>query len=285
MSLIAITGATGFVGAELSAVFRANGHTVIELGRRPDGRQFRYWKLGEQLPQECAAADVIVHLASATLIETKSTAEAARRDRDGTRILIEQIRQLRQDGRPRRLIFLSSQSARANAANAYGRSKWEIERMLDQQDEIIIRPGLVYGEPPASVFATFDRLSRLPIVPIVENRKCIQPIHVRELASCIVQIATMEDPPRCTKLGAVDPLTLRHALEATARRAGRRVPIMIPVPANAVRLGTRVLDRLVRVTLTERLDGVTGLEPMETKTSLAALGQTLEPYDSALGPT
>src|SRR3954452_8251052 len=160
MSCVAFTGGAGFIGRELGAVLRAHGHEVIAVSRTPSA-EVRAWTLGEELPAKCADADAIVHLASATLLATGSQEEAAKRDIVGTRLLLEQIRQFRRDGRPRRFIFLSSQSARLNAANSYGRSKWAIEQLLDEPDEIIVRPGLVYGDRPASVFATLDKLARL----------------------------------------------------------------------------------------------------------------------------
>jgi len=141
-----------------------------------------------------------------------------------------------------------------------------------------VRPGLVYSVPPASVYATFANLARLPAVPVAAARPAIQPIHVRELAECLLQLATMHCPPRLVKLGAIRPLTFKEALAAAARRTGRRVPLRIALPKGPVRLAARLLDLCLRATLTERLDGLLGLEPMDTGPSLAALGRTLAPF-------
>jgi NADH dehydrogenase len=196
MSVFAITGATGFIGKELSSVLEARGHAVLKLSRKSvTGEELWRWRLGDPLPKPCENADAVIHLACASLIETGAREEAARRDLEGSRVLIDQLRPLRKNGRPIRLIFLSSQSARPGARNAYGRSKWAIESLIGQDDEIIVRPGLVYSDPPASVYATFEKIARLPIVPIVSTRPGIQPIHVRELAECILQLATMRCPP------------------------------------------------------------------------------------------
>jgi nucleoside-diphosphate-sugar epimerase len=277
MTRIAITGASGFIGKELSAILRSHGNEVIELSRSGHSPGHIRWQLGNELPSNCADAKAMVHLASAALLEASK--DATNLDFEGTRLLIEQVRRFRQDGHPHRFIFLSSQSARPNAVNAYGRSKWSIECMLDQADEIVVRPGLVYGDPPASVFAMFDKLARLPVVPIVSDRKSIQPIHVRELAECVAQLVSMEHPPKLTKLGAVEPLTFREALRIAAYRAGRSSPFMMSIPDGPVRLICRGLDKVFCVNLTERLDGLTGLEPLDTESSLRALDRTLRPFD------
>ena len=282
MSRVAITGANGFIGHELSKVCQLRGHEVARLTRRrtPAGSTI-LWRLGEPLPSECEDVDAVVHLASAALVETTSIAAAAEDDAHGSQILIDGVRQLRKTGRRIKFIFVSSQSARSDAPNIYGRSKWTIERMLGQEDEIIVRPGLVYGDQAASVFGLFDKLARLPIVPLMVGHANIQPIHVRELAECIAQIIMMQNPPHLFKLGAVNAMTLEDTIRATARRMGRRQPIVIPLPPKLTRFMAGLLDLLFRLTpsLTERIDGLRGLLPMETEESLRALGQKLVSFE------
>ena len=277
MSRIAVTGATGFIGRTLCNCLRDLGHEPIALARRGG----EPWKLGEKLPDTCFEADAVVHLASATLGDATRVEEAVAIDVEGTRLIVTQLRAWRRYGGKHRLVFLSSQSARSNAANAYGRSKWLIETMLDQPDEIVVRPGLVYGDPPASVYATFDRIARLPLVPIVDAKKGIQPIGVEELAECLVRIAIMDASPPLLQLGAIEPLTLAEALQAAARRAGRRRPLTVSLPASLVRLATQTLDRVFGMTLTERIDGLLSLEPFDTRDSLALLNRSLQPFAPA----
>jgi nucleoside-diphosphate-sugar epimerase len=282
MKSVLVTGANGFIGRKLCEFLRASGHRVIELvrtGTTSDSTVL--WRLGEALPPRLRDVDVVVHLASATLVENRHMSEAFRSDVDGSRVLIESVRDVRKSGRPVRFIFLSSQSSSPDAATAYGRSKWAIEGMLDQDDEIIVRPGLVYADQPMGVFALFERISRLPLIPVVRSRASIQPIHVRELVECLAEIADMDRPQRLFKLGAIDPMDLRQAICATARRAGRAPPKFIPVPERMLRAGTVVFDRLFNPTrsLTERLDGFIALVPMDTGSSLEALFRKLAPFE------
>jgi NADH dehydrogenase len=175
---------------------------------------------------------------------------------------------------------MSSQSARPDAPNAYGRGKCQIEKILDQPNEIAVRPGLVYADTPASVFELFERLARLPIVPIVKTAPAIQPIHVRELAQCILTISTMDTPAPSFELGAITPMTFEAAIRATALRAQRRAPTMIPVPISLLRLAANAVDTLFHPepSIGERLEGLVGLRPMNTAPSLNALGCELNPF-------
>lgn len=127
MSKVVITGSTGFIGEELTGLLRSAGHEVFRLGRRqaPADHAWR-WQLGEEMPAACENADGVIHLASATLIETKSPEAAARIDIDGSRRLIGQVRRLRRLGRRVRFLFLSSQSARAGSQNRYGQFQTKV---------------------------------------------------------------------------------------------------------------------------------------------------------------
>jgi nucleoside-diphosphate-sugar epimerase len=281
MKSIAVTGANGFIGSKLCEFCRASGYGIVELARTSTfGDRAASWRLGEALPPQFEEVDVVIHLASATLVENRQMAVAFRCDVDGSRVLIESVRSIRKSGRRIRFIFLSSQSSKADAVTAYGRSKWAIETMLSQDDEIIVRPGFVYGDQPTSVFALFEKIARLPLVPVVRSRASIQPIHVGELVECLAQIASMERPERLFELGAIIPMDLREAICATARRAGRSQPRFIPVPQGALRLATVAFDRLFSPSpaLTERLDGLIALSPMDTGRSLELLSRKLAPF-------
>ena len=276
MSRIAITGASGFIGLEWAASAKSCGHEVVRLMQVRARRCCSIVAIGRAAPPECEDVDVLVHLASVVLVATGSIAEAAERDILGSRLLLDGVRQLRKGGSHIRFIFISSQSAQAEAANVYGRSKWKIETMLEHKDRDHRPSWLVYGDRAASVFALIERLARLPVVPVITARANIQPIHVRELSECIAQIAEIEQPVRLFKLGAIKPMTLKDVIYATARRAGRKPPIAVPLPGGLVRLAAQALDRLLNATpsLTERMDGLIALQPMNTETSLRTLGSS-----------
>jgi nucleoside-diphosphate-sugar epimerase len=277
MGRFAITGAGGFIGGVLAQLCAERGHEVLALARRPApyGR-WMPWALGQPLPAACVGVDAIFHLASATLVARGSLDEAVDLDLSGARVLLDAVRSAQPAPR---FIFLSSQSARAEAGNRYGRSKFAIEAMLDRPNEIVVRPGLVYDDKRSSVFGMFESLSRLPVAPAVSTTPNIQPIHVRELAECLLRIAGIDRPERLYCVGAPEPMTLAEAIRATARRSNRRPPLLLPLPLAPIRLAASVADRLLGVSppITERIDGLTALQPMTTLPSLQALDVRLEP--------
>ena len=268
-------GASGFIGRSLVQEAAAAGHEIIAPSRET-------WRLGAPLPAVCEHADVVVHLASATLVARRDTAEAAALDLRGSKILLDQTRTWRRAGWTSRFVFVSSQSARTEAKTNYGRSKYAIETLLDQDDEVIVRPGLAYDESGSSVFGLFEKLSRLPVLPVFSRTRCIQPIAVQELAVCLLRIAGTAMPARYYNLGAERPLSMAEAVEAAARRAGRRPPLGIRVPATPVRWTAVVVDRMLRISppLLERIDGLIALQPMETAASLASLDMRLAAFDA-----
>jgi nucleoside-diphosphate-sugar epimerase len=281
MKTVAITGAGGFIGTELCALFESRGAQVLRLMRKPKpGLASIAWSLGEPLPNACEKVDAVVHLATLAYGKSSEMATAAAADLAGTQVLLDSARAARRDANQPRFIFMSSQSARADASNAYGRGKWQIENILDRPNEIAVRPGLVYADTPASVFGLFERLARLPIVPVVKTVAAIQPIHVRELAQCIVTIAGMDGPAPLFELGAAAPMTFEAAIRTTALRAQRRAPKTFPVPISLLRLAANAVDRLFHPepSIGERLEGLVGLRPMNTAPSLKALGCELKPF-------
>jgi uncharacterized protein len=65
---VAVTGASGLIGGQLTALLTTGGHRVIRLVRhapmRPDERQ---WRPGDPDPELLAGVDAVVHLAGASI--------------------------------------------------------------------------------------------------------------------------------------------------------------------------------------------------------------------------
>lgn len=282
MRCIAITGAGGFIGRALARQCVELGHQVMALARRPvEFGEWVRWEIGEPLPAQCRDVDAVVHLASAALVAREKMDKAVAADLMGTKVLAESVRTCADRGALPRFVFLSSQSASTKAKNAYGKSKFAIEGSLTAANEVIVRPGLVYDDTGGSVFGLFEKLSRLPVVPIVSSRPNIQPIHVAELVECLVKICSAARCANLYLLGAPEPITFAGAIEATARRFGHSAPLGIPVPLATVRAAAWIIDKILRPspTIGERLDGLIALQPMDTAPSLAMLDVQLRNFE------
>lgn len=279
---VAVTGASGFIGRRVVRDLEAAGHEVVRLVRSEEGMRARTtrWALGEALPSSCENIDALVHLASSLLVERSRHQEAFSKDVGGTKLLIESIRRMRARGRVVRFIFISSQSASESAKNFYGRSKKAIEQLLNEQDEIIVRPGLVYGAGEIrNVAAQLEKLSRLPVLPVLATGRAIQPIHVDDLSQCIVMITATASPMPVYYLGAPIAIDMQQFVREIARRQRRKAPLMVKMPATLVKLAASLIDRASwgNTSLVERIDGLLGLAPMETSQSIKRLGFELRP--------
>jgi len=115
-----ITGASGLVGQALLERIEANGAQTLALSRKPSevppdqrhGATFFAWN-GNDFPQEALPlASAIVHLAGEPIFAGPLTRERRRRIRasrvNSTRTLVDQLRQLPPENRPRCLICASA---------------------------------------------------------------------------------------------------------------------------------------------------------------------------------
>ena len=273
MKKVVVTGSNGFIGKCVVEHIRARGWEPIAPGSQE-------WRLGMPLPPACDKADAVIHLASALLKANTNLNAASALDMQGTSLLIEQHRDLNTAGKRKKFIFVSSQSAREDAGNNYGKSKWAIERLLEQENEIVVRPGLVYDSKEGGVFGLFAALCKLPVVPVLSQKPCIQPIEVHELADALLRIVAAEQPLRCYNLGAPAPLTFTEMIQAVAKRTGRPPPLGVHFPVMPVRGLAALLDFGLGISppLLERIDGLVAVRPMDTQGSLKVLDMTLESF-------
>ena len=198
------------------------GAAVTALGRGshglPAGVRRVDWSLGEALPRACLdpalAADqqALVHLAH----DWRERTPGDDRNRAGSLLLRDGAR----GSGLGRTVFASSQSARADAPNAYGRAKWAIEGLFDARTELSLRIGLVYGGPPMAMYGLLRRLARLPVIPMVAPHTPVQPIHRAEVARGI--LAGVDGPLSGTVgLAGPVPIAFGEVLTTLGIGAGR----------------------------------------------------------------
>jgi nucleoside-diphosphate-sugar epimerase len=181
--IVAMTGATGFIGRNLAAHLVARGDTVraivrAESGRRPpDGVEVVHAPLAvDALRRAFSGADVVVHLAG--VVSTVRDKQFLTVNVDGTRIAAEAALHA-----GARFVHLSSLAAAGPAAanaprreddppapiNAYGRSKLAGEAAVHSVAGLrwtILRPGVVYGPGDRAVLPLF-RFAAHGLMPLV----------------------------------------------------------------------------------------------------------------------
>ena len=265
---VLLTGANGYIGSRLLQALRAQGDAVTVLGRP--------WRLGEAVPDEVfkgTSVDAVIHLAH----DWKDD-DANRR---GTELLLTAAR----SHRVKRFVFVSSLSARADAPNRYGRVKAAVEGLLQAPAEIAARVGLVYGGPPRGLYGTMLRLTRLPIVPMIDAGQRIQPIHLDEVCLGLIAMVKAPTPQRPVyRLAAHEPMSFGDFLRLVARASHERRLRLIPVPRAAALLAADLTARLPFVPTVdrERVLGLVGIRVQESADDLGELGLALVPVEAGL---
>lgn len=275
-----ITGAGGYLGRGLVAAALAEGRSVTALGRGshglPAGVRRVDWRLGEALPRACLdpalAADqqALVHLAH----DWREQTPGDDRNRAGSLLLRDGAR----GSGVGRTVFASSQSARADAPNAYGRAKWAIEGLFDARTELSLRIGLVYGGPPMAMYGLLRRLARLPVIPMVAPHTPVQPIHRAEVARGILAGV---DGPLSGTVGLAGPVPIAFGEVLTTLGIGLdgHLPRIVPIPLRLALFGCTLINALPfgpRIDR-ERILGLAGTRPMATGADLARLGLDVRP--------
>ncbi|MGY2050288.1 NAD-dependent epimerase/dehydratase family protein [Methylobacterium sp. JK268] len=300
--LIALTGATGFIGRHLLADLTGRGYRVRVLLRRPTALPpgASGAVVGDLArPQNMAAAlsgvDAVVH--SAGLAHAMSGAP----EDDYRTFNTEATRGLAQAAaraRVRRFVFLSSIRAQCGPAapgilteadppaptDAYGRSKLAAEEALAavEIDFAALRPVLVYGPGVKGNMAALLALAAKPLpLPLGGLRGRRSLVSVESLAGAVAAVLETPGPLRRPLIVAEpDPLTVPEMLAALRAGLGRP-PGLLPVPAGllaaALRLAGRgeAAERLAG-SLVARADALAGLgwsAPRGSRAGLEALAR------------
>jgi nucleoside-diphosphate-sugar epimerase len=186
--VIAVTGATGFLGQTLLDRARTDGVEVQALARSPQAeRPGVTWFAGDlanrkALNRLCRGAEAVIHVAG--VVNTPDLAEFEAGNVIGTMNVIEQALAT---GVPR-LIFVSSLAAREPGLSAYGASKARAERlvMASGLDWTVVRPPTIYGPRDVDLFELF-RAAKWGVVPVPRGgRQSV--IHADDLARLLLAL-------------------------------------------------------------------------------------------------
>ncbi|HWU74403.1 MAG TPA: NAD(P)H-binding protein [Sphingomonas sp.] len=191
MTLIAVTGGTGFVGSHLIEHALAEGHQLRALTRRPQpDRAGVTWIEGALGNPDSMAAlvrgtDAVLHIAG--VINAPDRAGFAAGNIEGTRVLIAAA----EAAGIRRFVQVSSLTAREPDLSLYGWSKAEADRLLmaSKLDWTIVRPPAIFGPRDQEMLELF-KLAKRHIVPLPPAGGRMSAIAVGELVRLLLALPT-----------------------------------------------------------------------------------------------
>jgi nucleoside-diphosphate-sugar epimerase len=270
---IAITGSNGFIGGELTRYFIAAGDEVLLLQRKrpeqlPGGTTYQMYDLSK--PEALPNLDMVDALIHTAYMPFTATNHATEKNIEGTLALYNLCL-----SKGVQFIFLSSMSAHANALSQYGKHKFELERQMDSNKCLILKPGLVIGRD--GLFSRIRKsFEKMPFSVLVGGGKQpIQTVYVGDLIKVIAK-GIHEKRTGIYTVATTSIYTMRELFTAIAAKVGKR-PMFISVPYWMVNLGIGVITflHLPFPVSSENVLGLKQLQPVDTSADLEKLGITL----------
>lgn len=278
--VIAVTGASGFIGGQLVSHL-AQKYTVIALKRtldntNPSNVEERLFDLTQPKTFEnIASADAVVHCAYIEF--STQNKEASAQNIEGTLALANLCAE-----KGIHFIFLSSMSAHANALSEYGKHKFTIEQKLSGKEQTIIRPGLVIGN--SGLFHNIKNvISKSSIIPLIGGgNQPIQVVTVNELCSVIEQVA-INKTDGFYSVATPQVYTMKELYKAIAAGQNKRVRF-INLPFGFMKFALTIAEGigLNLPVKTENLNGLKQLRAFDTQADLNKLGITLMSLEEAV---
>jgi nucleoside-diphosphate-sugar epimerase len=248
--VVAVSGASGFVGGVIARALAGAGSRVIDLGRRPGGP---YEHRGYSLAMPVADAllegvDTVIHCAYDLSLTDARAIEAV--NVQGTRSLVEVANRSAV-----RVVLVSSMSAYAETKQIYGQAKLRSERIVLASGGEVLRLGLVWGSGEGGMIGTLRRLARLPVVPVFGRDLYQFMVHAEDVGAAFVKF--IGDPPFGEALGLAHPARVPFERVLGYANDGR-TPRFVHIPWTPT-YGALRLAELARLPLPVRADSLLGL--------------------------
>jgi nucleoside-diphosphate-sugar epimerase len=245
--ILAVTGATGFIGGHLVDAALIAGHRVKALTRREQPpREGVEWIAGdlasrEALEQLVREADAVIHVAGT--ISAPTAAEFDKGNVTGTLAMLAAATA----GGIHRFVHVSSLAAREPKLSLYGASKCKAEELVMSSglDWSIVRPPAVYGPGDKETLELF-RMAKLGLM-LMPPKGRVSIIHADDLARLLLALASPFAPSRCMiepDDGKTAGWSHREFAQALAAAVGTKAAV-ISSPGILLRLAARA-DQLMR---------------------------------------
>jgi nucleoside-diphosphate-sugar epimerase len=274
-----ITGTTGYLGGRVKVVLEERGWKVVGLNRGADGQEpAKTFRLGDTPPAaSLAGGTALVHCA----YDFKQRSWPSIHDVNvaGTEKLFQSAR----NAGIERLVYVSSISAYEGCRSLYGKAKLETERIAFSAGAAVIRPGLIWGDPPGAMFGKLvEQVRGAKVLPLIDGGSQIQYlVHQHELSEFVARCVEgqIKAPTVPITVAHQQPWTFRQILLEIARAQQKRLSF-VPVPWRFVWLALRCAE-LCRVPINFRSDSLVSLMYQNPNPSFAEqrqLGVSPRPF-------
>lgn len=229
--VIAITGASGFIGSCLLQYFHDQQYPVIALVRKPSDNSIteeRFFDLQQPVQNNLlTGVDILIHCA---YIDAAPHIDAEKINYDGTKALVE----CANSNQVKKIIFFSSVAAHAQAVSAYGKSKLALESLFNTQKDVVLKCSFVIGN--GGLFhRLFTHAVTKKTVPLIHNGR--QPLQVIAIDDVLKAIHTIinQSISGLFVLANKQRLTYKLFFKIIARFYNKQL-LFIPVPVFLLQL-------------------------------------------------
>jgi nucleoside-diphosphate-sugar epimerase len=240
-SACAVTGASGYVGSIITQELRKH-MPVVKLTRNPKSEADIAWSLESDLDISRALRSLnvksLVH--AAWEMRANNLRKMEESSVRGSAALFEAA------GRAgvERIVFISTISAFEGCRSAYGKTKLAVEKLLRGGSNVVLRPGLVFGDQPGGVFGGIRKqVQSSSVLPIIGKGLAPQYLlHEQTLAESIVRAVCGDfDQTQAVPITLAHPRAwrFRDLVQGIAAAEGRKVTL-IPIPWHMLFAGIRV---------------------------------------------
>jgi len=245
--VVAVTGATGFLGRHLVCALAQDGWKPRVLVRRdpihPLWRDLEVevvvgdLKTPGALDRLCSGAEVVIHVAG--LIKAASLDGFNVVNREGAKAAA-----LAAQKAGARFILVSSLAAREPQLSNYAASKRAGEDVVREvyPSALVVRPPAIYGPGDTETLGLFELAAKSPVLPVLSPDSRIAMIHVQDAAAKLVAFC------RRPVSGLVELSDVRRGgytwseIMTAAGRAMNRSPRLIRLPNTALLLVGNLAD-------------------------------------------
>lgn len=230
-SLVLVTGAGGFVGRATVEALLRKGYQVRAMIRKPAVMKGADVVIGDitdaaVLNAATKGVDAVIHLAARKSDEKDSE----KINVGGTQMLADAAKK----SGVKRVINVSTQSARLKRLGLYGRTKLASERVMDASGLAVItlRPSVVYGDEGGGILSTVLAFSKLPVIPMIGSGNVhFSPIHKDDLGDIIAASLTKGTIGGTYDVGGPESVSLIELTAEIQKRLGtRKMVFRIPIP-------------------------------------------------------
>jgi uncharacterized protein YbjT (DUF2867 family) len=246
--VIAVVGASGFVGRHLVARLASSGASVRAVARtavaaRGIDAVSADLLQPESLQTALRGVDTVVHCAAITADRKEAyPGEYRRVNGEGTRNLVAAARL----AGVKRIVLLNGLGTRPGKDGSYMRTRWEMAEAVRSSGLawVALQPSILFGDG-ASFPAAIARLARqFPVLPVLGGGRKLQPFWIEDLVTCLMQSsADARWDGRSIDLGGPEQMTFAQIDDLIlATIKVRRLKLALPLPV--ARIQARIFSVL-----------------------------------------